>query len=147
MKPIVFAFAAMIFYASQNVMLEQKLSKYTAIVTLVYFYLAMLPLALIGLSYLKITHQQVVVPSGSNILIALAVGAMFFFADTFYVSAYAAGGTLITVTTITLVFPAVASLMKYCWVSGMPNRYQIIGYALAALGVITVIKGSLPAKP
>lgn len=147
MKPVVFACVAMAFYALENVLMEQKLTKYNALSLLVYFYLAMLPLALAGLGYLKLTNAQIVLPTGNAILLAMVVGVMYFFADAFYVSAYTTGGTLMVVTTIVLIFPAFASLIKFFWVGGLPNRYQIIGYALAVLAVLCVAKGNVPAKP
>lgn len=147
MKPIILACAAMVFYASQNVVVEQKLARYNTLSVLVYFYLTMLPLALVGLGYLKATNQKIVAPTGSAIFIALAVGAMFFLADAFYVGAYEAGGTLMVITTIMLAFPALASLMKYLWVGGLPNNYQIVGYVLAALGVLCVTKGNAASAP
>jgi drug/metabolite transporter (DMT)-like permease len=146
-KPIVFASAGMLFYALQNVIIEQKLAKYHVLSLLLYFYLAMLPLALAGLGYLKITHQPILAPTGNAILIALAVGAMFFVADLFYIGAYSAKGTLVTITTISILFPAVASIIKYVWVGGLPNRYQMIGYALAVLAVLCVTKGSVAKTP
>lgn len=142
MKPIVFVFLAVILYAFQNVLLEQKLSKFTASGLLVYFYLCMLPLAFFTVGYLKITGQEISLPRGSFIALTLVGGIIYFLGDFFYLSAYTSGGSVFTVTTIMMLFPLMASVIKFFWVGGIPNFYQIVGYMFGVVAVIFVVKGS-----
>ncbi len=142
MKPILLALSAMIIYAIQNVIMEQKLSKYSVFPLLVYFYLAMLPMAVCGWFYLRFTNQSIFVPSGPTILVALALGLMFFAADSCYVGAYTNGGSVIVVGTIVALFPAIASTVKYFWKGSLPNIYQILGYSFALLAVFLLAKGN-----
>lgn len=81
MKSVLYACAAMVLYAIQNVTIEQKLAKYSAVSILFYFYLVMLPMAAITVSYMKVSGQQLAWPSGSAITLVLGVGIAYFFAD------------------------------------------------------------------
>ena len=90
-RPVLYAFAAMWLYALQNVLLEVKLSKYSTMGLLVYWYFTLAPLALAGLGYLYLTGQSLLLPSRSDAPIVIAVGALFFVADLFYVGATPTG--------------------------------------------------------
>lgn len=142
-KPVVFAVLALIFYAFQNVILEQKLSKYSTFAMLTYFYLAVFPLALAGLGYMKITKQPIIAPSGRMIVLVYVVGLIYFFADSLYIGAYTHGGSALVVSTIVVLFPVMVSVVRHFWVGGWPNYYQIAGYILATLAVFLVVKGNL----
>lgn len=141
-KPVIYALLAMMLYATQNVVLEQKLSKYHTIALLVYFYGVLLPVSAIVLMTLKITGQNPAMPSGNGIIIAILAGLIYFFADYFFIGAYTNGGDLLTITSIVVMFPVFASIVKYFWVGGLPNTYQVAGYFLAVLSVVFVNKGS-----
>lgn len=141
-KPIVYAFLAMWMYALQNVIIEVKLSKYTTMVLLLYWYFTLVPLAVMGLGYMYLTAQNVIIPNRNDAIMAIAVGVMFFFADFFYIGAYTNGGSLLAITTLVVLFPATAQLIKSGWVGGSFNYYHIAGYLLATIAVILIIKGS-----
>jgi hypothetical protein len=141
-RPVLYAFAAMWLYALQNVLLEVKLSKYSTMGLLVYWYFTLAPLALAGLGYLYLTGKNLVVPSRTDAPIVIAVGAMFFVADLFYVGAYTSGGKLLAITTLVVLFPAIAQFIKFAWLGGSVNYYHLLGYILAALAVIFISKGS-----
>lgn len=143
MKPVIYALLALILYAFQNVLLEQKLSKYSTVAIMVYFYITLLPLALVSLFYLKVSGQTVLAPSGVTILAAILIGSLYFFADYFYIGAYTSGGSVLTVTSIVIMFPVFASVIKYFWTGGVPNAYQVFGYLLAVAAVLLISKGSL----
>lgn len=143
MKSILFALLALFLFAVQNVILEQKLAKYTAETLLVYFYLIMLPLAFLLLAYARITNQTIEPPFGNAVLIVLGTGLILFLANFFYINAYTSGGNLLTITTIVILFPVFASVIKFAWVGGLPNLYQIGGYILAVAAVFLTIKGNL----
>ncbi len=143
MKPVMYACLAMVLYSLQNVILEQKLAKYTNASLLFYFYIVMLPLTLALILSLRVTKQPIIWPSGTAILIAIGVGAIYFFADYCFIGAYTNGGSLIMVMTIAMLFPVFASVIKYFWVGRLPNFYQIISYFFAAVSIILLIKGNL----
>ena len=142
MKPIIMAVSALLLYSIQNVILEQKLAKYDAFGLLMYFYFAMLPLAVLGLCYRKLMNQPAPLPEGSMIVFVLILGAVYFVADSCMVGAYTSGGELITIATIIAMFPVVSSAIKYVWTGNLPNLYQSIGYILAFMAVVFVARGS-----
>src|SRR5262249_25631150 len=94
----VYAFVAMWLYALQNVLLEVRLAKYTALGLMVYWYFTLAPLALIGIAWMYWSHQPVKLPGWPDGGIAIAIGTMFFIADYFYISAYTSGGKLMAIT-------------------------------------------------
>lgn len=136
------AVIALILYASQNVILEQKLSKFNVFAILLYFYAVTIPLAFAGLIATKALGQQILVPNGKFIWIAVGVGILYFVADTCYVGAYTSGGSLFTITSIVIMFPVFASIIRYFWVGGLPNLYHIASYLLALGAIILSIKGN-----
>jgi hypothetical protein len=141
-RPVLYAFTAEWLYALQNVLLDVKLSKYSSMGLLVYWYFTLAPLALAGLGYLYLSRQMVVLPSRSDAPLVIAVGALFFVADLLYVSAYTSGGDLLAITTLVVLFPVFAQLIKFAWVGGEMNYHHLVGYVLAALAVILIGKGS-----
>lgn len=141
-KPVVYAFLAMWLYAFSNVVIEVKLAKYTTMALLLYWYFTLAPLAVAGLGYMYLSGQKIVVPGGSDAWMAIAAAVVFFFADYFYIGAYTSGGSLLAVTTLVVLFPAIAQLIKFVWVGGSPNYYHLAGYLLAAIAVVLISKGS-----
>ena len=143
-RPVLYAFVAMCLYALQNVFLEVKLSKYSTMGLLVYWYFTLAPLALAGLAYLYLNGRTVFLPSRSDAPLVISVGALFFVADLFYVGAYTSGGKLLAITTLVVLFPIIAQLIKFTWVGGRMNYYHLAGYVLAAIAVVLISKGSAP---
>ena len=141
-RPVVYAFLAMWLYAFTNVVIEVKLSKYTTMALLLYWYFTLAPLAVAGFGYMYLTGQKIAMPSGSDAGMAIAVAAVFFLADFFYIGAYTNGGSLLAVTTLVVLVPAMAQLIKFAWVGGSPNYYHMFGYLLAAIAVVLISKGS-----
>lgn len=142
MKPVAFALAAVFLYAVHNAILEQKLAKYSTAALLVCFYSVMLPLALMRLYHLKYTGQEVAFPMGTVLALALILGAVYFIAEYCFVAAYTHQGSLMMISTIVIMFPVFASLIKFVWVRELPNAYQVTGYILAAGAVLLITKGS-----
>jgi len=142
-RPLLYAFAAMCLYALQNVLLEVRLAKYSTLGLLVYWYFTLAPLALASVTYLYLTGHSLSLPTRADAPTVVAVGVMFFVADLFYVGAYTSGGSLLAITTLVVLFPAIAQLIKMSWVGGRVNYYHVAGYVLAALAVILIAKGSV----
>lgn len=146
-KPIIFAILAMALYATQNVVMEVRLSKYTTMSLLLYWYFTMAPLALAGLGYMYWSGQNITMPKSGDIRLIVLVGAMFFFADLLYIGAYTNGGNLLAITTLVVLFPAMAQLIKYFWVGGNLNYYHLAGYIFAAIAVVLIGMGGSPQSP
>lgn len=142
MKPIILALCAMLCYASANVLYEAKLTKVNTFVVLSGWYAIMLPISLFVLGGLRITKQTLGTPSREQMIFIVLTALIWFAADSFFTSAYTAGGTLIAVTSITVMFPAFASVIKYYTSGHTPNGYQIAGYLLAVGAVTLIIRGS-----
>lgn len=143
MLPVAMAVTAVLFYAFQNVVIEQKLANYDTFGVLMYFYLAMFPMALLGRFLKKMAGFPVPLPEGNMIILVLLLGVAYFLADACLFGAYTIGGDVVTISTIATLFPVAASAMKYFWTGELPNPYQMIGYALAFLAVVFVAKGSV----
>lgn len=142
--PVADAMGAMVLYAASNVILEEKLASYHTLALLVVWDALMLALSLIGLGWLKFTGQPVAIPAGAALGLTAGVGIMYFAADFLFIGAYTGGGKLMTVTAITVMFPAMAVAMKYFWTGhGLPNGYQLGSYAAAAVAVFLAVKGSV----
>jgi drug/metabolite transporter (DMT)-like permease len=139
----VYALVAMWLYALQNVLIEVRLAKYTALSLMVYWYFTLAPLALLGIGFMYWSHQPVRMPDLKDGGVAIAIGTMFFVADYFYISAYTNGGKLMAITAVTVMIPIMAQFIKYLWVGGSFNRYHFAGWVLAALAVILINKGNL----
>jgi len=139
----VYALVAMWLYALQNVLIEVRLAKYTALSLMVYWYFTLAPLALLGIGVMYLSHQPVRMPDMKDGGVAIAIGTMFFVADYFYISAYTSGGKLMAITAVTVMIPAMAQFIKYFWVGATFNRYHLAGYLLAALAVLLINKGNL----
>jgi len=146
MKPILFVCIALFLYAAVNVVLEQKFSGYDTGTLLAYFYVVMFPLALSRFLYVRFTKPDTLLPSGNMILIALGIGIIYFLADYFYISAFTAGGNLLVITTVFIMLPVVASVMKYLWIRELPNLYYVGAYILAVGAVFLAVKGNSVAQ-
>lgn len=146
MKPILFVCISLFLYASVNVILEQKFSGYDTGTLMAYFYAVMFPLALFRFFYAKFTKPDAIFPSGKGILIALAIGAIYFCADYFYIGSFTIGGDLWVITTVFIMLPVVASIMKYLWVRELPNLYYVGAYLLAVGAVLLAVKGNSVAQ-
>jgi hypothetical protein len=145
-KTIIYAFIAMWLYALQNVVLEVRLAKYSTIGLLVCWYFTLAPLGLAALAWLRYTGQPLTLPARADLGMVVAAGALFFVADLFYIGAYtgshASGGGLLAITTMLVLFPAIAQIIKFAWVGGRMNWWHAAGYLLAAVAVLLISKGS-----
>lgn len=142
MKPVLFSCMAVLLYALGNVITEQKLKAYTQFGTMLYCYLPMIALTFGALAWKKIDGQAIILPSESGLYFAGMIAIVFFLADTFFFSAYTNNADSITVSSIVLLFPAAASLMKYLWTGQTPNRYHIAAYVVAIVAVVLAERGN-----
>ncbi|MDO8622215.1 MAG: EamA family transporter [bacterium] len=142
MKPVLLATVAMVLYAIQNVVIEQRLSRVSVTAILVICYAIMLPLALARYSMIRMAGDAVAFPTGAVLVFTLVAGVTYFLADYSYIAAYTNGGTLMSVTTVAIMLPIFASIVKFAWARELPNGYQIAGYALAIIAIVLVGKGN-----
>ena len=142
MKPVLFALVATACYAVCNVMLELKFSKINNL-TLMILYASVIWVAAVAVRQLVKTDDPAFsFPTGATLVLAIVLGLIFTVADYFYVGAYTNGGDLLTITSVTLLIPVLASLIKLGLTKQMPNLWQVGGYLLAAGAVALVVKGS-----
>lgn len=143
MKPILFTLVATGCYSVCNVLLELKFSKLNPL-TLMIMYASVIWVSAFGMrQFAKTDDPSFNFPGGTLLVLAIVLGLIYTAGDYFFVSAYAKGGDVVTITCITILIPVVASLMKFGITKQLPNLWQVSGYALAALGVILVAKGSM----
>lgn len=142
MKPVVFALLSMVGYAVSNVLLEAKFSNYKSL-TLVAVYTATISLSTFLVRwFVGVGDPAYQFPTGSAFGLLIVLGLVLAVSDYFMVGAYTNGGNLLTITSITVMFPVFASVLKFGLTRSMPNIWQASGYVLAALAVILVTKGS-----
>jgi drug/metabolite transporter (DMT)-like permease len=142
MKQVIYPCLAVILYALGNVITEQRLKPYTQFATMAFCYVPMVVMTFGALTFLKLRDQKISFPSGDALYVAGLIAIVFFLADTFFFSAYTNNADAFTVSAITLMFPAAASLMKYFWTGNVPNRYHLAAYAVAVVAVVLAEKGN-----
>jgi len=142
MKQVIYVSVAVILYALGNVMIDERLKPYTQFGIMAYSYVPMVVLTFAALAFLKVQAKQISLPRGDAFYIAGIIGIIFFIADTFFFTAYSNNADAFTVSSIVLMFPAAASLMKYFWTGSVPNRYHVAAYAVAVVAVVLAEKGN-----
>src|SRR5690242_2037274 len=142
MKQVIYACVAVVFYALGNVITEQKLKSYTQFATMICCYVPMVVMTGAALGFMKSRGQRILFPEGEGIYIAGLIAIVFFIADGFFFSAYTNNADAFTVSSIALMFPAAASLMKFLWTGQLPNRYHIAAYLVAVVAVVLAEKGN-----
>jgi len=142
MKQVIYACIAVLFYALGNVITEQKLKSYTQFATMTYCYLPMLVMTMGALALMKSRGQTIAFPEGKALYGAGLIAIVFFIADSFFFSAYTNNADAFTVSSIAVMFPAAASLMKFVWTGQLPNRYHIAAYVVAVIAVVLSERGN-----
>jgi drug/metabolite transporter (DMT)-like permease len=142
MKQVIYACIAVLFYALGNVITEQKLKPYTQFAIMSFCYLPMLIMTIGALALMKSRGQTIAFPEGEAIYVAGLIAIVFFIADGFFFSAYTNNADAFTVSSIAVMFPTVASLMKFVWTGQLPNRYHIAAYLVAVVAVVLSERGN-----
>ncbi len=142
MKPVIFSLIAMIFFAVSNTMLEMKFSKYNNLTLMSAYSFVICVFATMTRLVVKKEDPSFLFPTGTNLALLFLMGLLFAIADYFYVGAYTNGGSLLTVTSITIMFPIFASVIKFLVAKQVPNKWQFAGYILAACAILMVVKGN-----
>ncbi len=140
MKPVLFAIAAIVFYAAENVFIERKLANVSPAALMV---LLSLQVVLLGIPFLLLQRHAgdgFAMPQAGQWRFVLVCGALLACADFCYFSAYKNGGEIMKITTIAILLPVAASVVKFLMGGGMPSLTQLAGWAFAAVGVVLVSK-------
>ena len=141
MKPVLFSLIALFCTAPGNVIIQLRFSKYHSLTLMTCYISVILAITLGALRTTKTSDPSFCFPRGADLFAVVILGVIFFAADYFFVGAYTHGGTLFLVTSIIVLFPITASLIKYCFTRDYPNGYQLCGYLFGIIGVILVICG------
>ncbi len=152
-KNALYAFLAILLYSVMNLVLEQKLSKFTHASILLYIWAIAVTLSFTVLIVLKLMgkeiHDPVLTMNPTVWRWVLLAGVLYFAGDLLMVAAYTNGANLFLVAGIVGLFPIVVSAMKILWVRyvtgsyEMANYWYITGYVLAFLAALCVAKGSV----
>lgn len=135
--PIASVFAATLFYAIQNVVLDKHLRELS-------------PLAMSGiitgltalLSWVSIMifaarGVPISFPAGPAIGWALLCGVLVFLAEISYFNAYASGNTsAVAITTVVTLMPVFVALIKWIIGDGYPSGREILAVILALSAVL-----------
>ena len=142
MKSVIYAVIGLVLYAITNTIIDVRLKQYTTVSLLLGWYVVLFPLAIGLFFYTKYFGQPMVIPAGADLKMLMAVAAIFFVADFFYIGAFTNGGNVVTITILVALVPVVAGLVKYVWVKDVPTRYHLVGFVLALLAVACVAVGN-----
>lgn len=144
--PVLYAILSYFLYAAMAIILERKLSPFSAPAVLVIQYAAALPLVAVVLIAMKSGDGKIAWPVGAAVWWALGAGFVFFFADTFMITAYTSArkaGTeyLFAIVAVGALYPVFASIMKFVWTKKAPNGYYLASYGVAAVVLLLVALG------
>jgi drug/metabolite transporter (DMT)-like permease len=143
MKPVIFSLLAVIGYALSNTLLELKFSKFNPLTLMICYLSVILAVAIIARQVTVTDAPSFNFPSGSYLIWVVILGLIMAVADYFYVGSYTAGGSLMTITSMMIMFPVFASIVKFAVTRELPNVWQVGGYFFAVIAVILITKGSL----
>jgi hypothetical protein len=141
-KATVFVIAAMLLYSAANVALDMKFSKLSSLTIMMVYSVPIFLVGFLGRIFMGAGDPALGLPTGTTLTLLILLGIVIAAADLFYVSAYTHGGSMLMITTVMMLFPAVALLMKFGLTQSLPNGMQLGGYALAAVGVYLIAKGT-----
>lgn len=140
MKTALFATGAMLFYAAGSIIIDQKLRQVSPFATMLFYALGVSTVAALGLLAQRQSGMALTMPQGNQYWLLVALAAAIVVADFCYFSAYTSGGSLIMVTTLVVLLPVFASLIKFALGGGLPSLAQLIGWLFAAVAVFLVSK-------
>ncbi len=138
MKPLHLAIVAVFFYSILNVMIDRYLSNISPIAMIAVYHLVVLAIALPLVLFRSRLGLEMKMPGKKEYVILAVYALVLIAADFCYFSAYNKGGSLATLTTIVILVPAFAVLIKFFLGGGFPSKIQLLGWAFAAVGVILV---------
>ena len=122
-------------------MIELKFAKINNLTLMVVYAFVIGVAALVTRQLVKTDDPSFGFPTGTTLVLAIVLGLIFTAADYCYIGAYNSGGKLATITSITLLVPVFASIIKFGLTQRMPNLWQVGGYVLAGCAVALVAKG------
>src|SRR5262245_27259446 len=131
-QPVLLALISYSLYATQALVIEQKLSRFSPSALLLIIYVASFPLAFLSLGIGK-TQGPVIWPEARTFWIIGVAAVVFFLADYFMISAYnaafkAGNEALFAIVAAAALYPVVASALKYVWTRQAPNKYHLAAY-------------------
>lgn len=143
MKPVIFAVLATLCYAAANLIMDQRFAKYNNLTVMVCYSLVIFLSASLLRQITKTNDPSFNFPQGSSLVWVVIMGLIFTAADYFYIGAYTNGGSLMTVTSIIVMFPVFAGVLKYLWTGDSPNGWQVGSCLVAIVAVLMAAKGSV----
>ena len=142
MNPSALALLSVLCYALAAVILEQKLAGYSTALLVATVSATVCVFSLANHYVVQGSlGTPIAFPQGPLLWWLAAACVAWYFADTFYVGSFAHGGSLHSITTIMLLLPVIAALIRLAWIAEAPAFYQITGYAFVSAGTLLVIYG------
>ncbi len=129
---------------TQTQTLTQKLSKYNTFGLMICYFAIMIVIATVGFTINKsCTAVENPLPIGKDMIMVILLALVLFVGESCYIGAYTTGkGDVITISCITVMFPVIASAIKFINTKTLPTSWHVIGFLLAAGAVICINKGS-----
>lgn len=135
MPAILYALIGIFLYATQNVLLDQKLRAFSAPALLLLFQAATAPLAVVALLRMKAAGEPILWPGAGSLLYVAAGGITYFMADYCYVSAYTRADANVFAVTVCAALMPVFVIVLTAPFGARPNAYQVAGMVFAAIAV------------
>lgn len=140
MKVTLFAAAAMIFYAIQNVTIERKLADLSPLVLIFFFGLGLAFTSGAIISFQQFLGIDQIIPRWNQYWFIVFCAVLLVIADWSYFSAYHVGGSVTQVTTVVILMPVVASLINGFTGGAWISWNRLLAWLLSAIAVWLVSK-------
>lgn len=139
MKPLALALGSVVINAFSNVLIQRKLVTVSPLVNMLGMYASGLAVTMILFVVWRMRGGTVgTIPRdwyGSVVVLGIA-GVM---AGVFFFSSYAKGGTLLMVTTVTVLLPVCAALIDLAIAGNWLTMRHVIAWILVAIAVFLVM--------
>lgn len=140
MKAVLFCLISVFLCAIANIITQKKLTNISPFVSAGIVPLAQIIIVIPLVLIVKSSGTAQTLPQGNAWLFVFAIGALYFFANLCFFSAYKSGITIMAATTMAILLPVFASIIKFGIDKSLPTTTQLVGYILAIAAVYLVNK-------
>lgn len=138
MIPVWFALSSLFLAAMGNVIIERKLAPISPLVLMLFSHFGITILVFCVIMFRYVSGAHFTEPQGNEHWFLGAWIVVSFFSGFFFFNAYHRGASLIMMTTMVMLLPVFAALIKIAVGDGIPSLRQIVAWIFAAIAVLLV---------
>ncbi len=139
MKPLVLALVSVVIHAFTNVLIQRKLIAVSPLINVLAMHASALAVGMVLFVIWRVRGGTVgIIPHDWYGFVAI-LGIATVTAGLFFFSSYTKGGTLLMVTTVTVLLPVCVALIDLVIAGNWPTLRHIIAWILAATAVFLVM--------